>query len=92
MVRYSSKKKVEMNIHIRLENLKPTSILPNDTTLSETFTFKVHPDMSIMEIREFIIGAINAIEDENPDTDETRIPKSYSDLKYNLYDFSCNLR
>lgn len=71
---YFKKNKVKININI--EVVKPGRYndelgFNNDefiANLSEVFKIRVDPNININDIREFIIAAINAIEDEVPDS------------------------
>ena len=63
-------KRVEMDIKISIYNPgrnKDIEVEHNEAYLRENFIFMVDPRLNISDLRSFIIGAINAMEDENPD-------------------------
>jgi len=91
---WMQKKRVTMNVNITIRKPghdREFAFECSEANLNEEFTFVIDPRVNIADLRSFIISAINAMEDENPDTDENRKRVSYSDLPAHISDFSCKL-
>ena len=72
MPAWMKKKKVTISINMTIhkpEYNKGIEFTTNEAYLTEEFTFMIDPRLNIADLRSFIVSAINAMEDECPDTD-----------------------